>query len=667
MKIIHKSSNWFICLFCLLLSISLKADISSPHPSNILTPQVSKKTAPEPFSMKRIIETDQLYRAHQQKEYIYSIALKKVVEISESEIASTLNDDILRKLFNPDEEKKEVKTEDLNILYAVPSKEKFIHFIEEHNLRPVNILMILIPLLRSFSLPEQIKIETAHLPAEDIISIMEQTKLDINTEITIGDLITVFLDFPKNYTYIDSNEILTSLGHLLALTKDQKLVEYLYTNKDFNPNATDILEMTPLHTLVFSSIQKNMSVQEWKNILEPIRNNQKTDFNTKDLHGQTPIALAATVGSFEALQAMLQQPNVDLYVKDHYGRSLAILSSLFQNALSKQKAQAIINKGGDDTVALSFLNEYLTEDLQLVRLQSIHPLAEALSRSSMLLSEKGLYDQETMEKLKNYIERLNENWINRTSMITSMKVHSSLLHPTDNSKVMNDIEYDNIQSLEENKELYQQLLGNVWTSLEPTSESPTFIKNHNLLLHAILSNAPNSVEFLMNHITNPEIFTPSSTFSEAELNQHAEIFSIPESENVQGIVRYMDPLTEALVLSSLILQENWEEDKNLTLEKNSKIIQTILKDEKTDLLFKNFIDLTPIETAIITGQLDVVKYLHEEKGIPIPKEGLWNTGMSYADLAVQMEFYNMAKYMVELEKEKPASLPPSSCQTPFLH
>ena len=125
----------------------------------------------------------------------------------------------------------------------------------------------------------------------------------------------------------------------------------------------------------------------------------------------------------------------------------------------------------------------------------------------------------------------------------------------------------------------------------------------------------------------------------------------------------MDILSEALIQSLRIYFDNLSSSKNLEREqrKNDKIIEAVISNKKVDLEFRNFMDLTPMEIAFLTGQVEKMKAL-QTKDISLPKGDLWDTGISYLDIVDRQGFKQAGDYFRKINR-----INSSSCYSNFIN
>jgi len=446
---------------------------------------------------------------------------------------------------------------------------------------------------------------------------------------------------------------IASLAHIAMANKDMELIKFLYQQEEFDPNATNHAGQTPLHSLFVQSqsLGPQENFEDWRALFSFLQENSKIKWNAGDIHGLTPLALAISNGYKQALPALLGVSAVDIYVRDKYNRSLVIVASQSSLKSAKDTIKLLIKKGGNKLIAPSYFNDYLNDDLNPSKIKAIHPIRTVLSQALSIAQEGtsfsageavavlGSYDYKLEQSLKAR-QRLSESLSSSEAQYYEQPVIKAIKKDDAGffKKFYNDSK--DIKSFVENVFVFpfKAFLNQDQSSIQTVEIQ--YIRSYHLLLMAIFENSPQVVEFFLDNVQNPYIFKPSAV---AETNSD---------------FLYMDPLSEALIASVFIpltasTEKTFEEEKN-------RIILNLLRDhEKIDIDFQNFMDLSPMEVAYLTGQIKQVQEL-EAKGIPLPEGDLWETGVSYYDIIKKQGFARLSSYTQEKMK-----ISASSCRQIF--
>lgn len=638
-----------LCLFSLaFLPYCLNATVKVVTTESILSeqaePQLFGQIPPESFNEKDFESALELLEIKKQKISSYFTALKMLYELKTEQISGLIKDTESLLLGNTDSN--ENLAYELEALYENPEEEKIIKFIKDNKLSDKNIFLVLFPLLRDQLLAE-----------EQIFHIIEETKFSLNTQLQVKDIVLLLLSLDSSdfdNSYIDPEMILTSFGQVITSSHNTELITKLYSMEGFNPNLTNEMEQTPLQSLFMEKEllkdlhQRELPEVNWEMILSAIQNHPEVDFNFKDIEGRTALALASANGYLEAVQLLVEIPSVDLYALDNYGRTVVIMASLSNVDNKKEITRWLIKKGGSQLVVPSIFNEYLTEKLDPVRIETLHPLQEIIWQSFSILDQKkeegfNAYS-DSLVKLHEQERRFEESRQIRSSLI---EVMGTSITPYYDIPVIKAIRNDNAGFFEKNyNKDVQGFAETVFlsSSLVNTrkdhlgnleSGEPFSIGGYNLLLYAIAVNAPEVVEFFLEHLKNPDIFQPSEVADE-------------NPQNTKDFA-YMDPLSEALLLSAQTFSEKYVKNKELEQKKNSKIVQLLMEHPKVNLAFKdNFMNISPMEIAILTGQLHVVKQL-DDKEVDFPEDSLWDTGVKHIEVSDRLGFKGMVDYLKQAD------------------
>ena len=166
---------------------------------------------------------------------------------------------------------------------------------------------------------------------------------------------------------------------------------------------------------------------------------------------------------------------------------------------------------------------------------------------------------------------------------------------------------------------------------------------YNPILLAVENGSLNSLKILMDNLKDSFALQPHRERSNRAIIKtlYGDDVIMSGSESTELVHAIFDPLSMALLQRFNIQAAQYEtmssiEDKVVSpeaieqmeeqakdLENNQKIIDYLVDHEKIDLKYRNFFNLNAMDMAIITGHIDLVKKLHEEKGMPIP-ETLWS-------------------------------------------
>ena len=669
-----------------------------------------------PFTFKEetVKKAFELLNQKNAKVVEYQKIMSLFYQIKPSQIASLINERRLILGSRPD--LKLVSQEEVDDLYQSPSVIKVRDFIVTHGLSSQHIFIVLFPFLRDESLTSHEMIELLEsvpfdintvLKVEDIASLFldptfqSQTNTDFeesliktpqsslsvhhlesnppiqeqqgekfdlveissflqalrsvqNTDWTQEDFDNFsnqegFVSFEREPTYYNPNVTIGSLAHIVMKHKQEELIKFFYGHPSFDPNVVNHINQTPLHSLFMSSHNgfsktERLSTKDWMSLLTLVFDKPEVDENAKDVHGLTPFALALSKGLVEVLDIFLERKEIDVTVKDHYNRSLVIIASHSLPQKDRKKfIDALVEKGGSELVTPSHFNDYVDESLNLITIDRVHPLRTVILQAFSILKEEKGRANNSMASLMYYDYRLSQSQKARERLRTSLVESGS---PYYKKPVVQAIQKDDRDFFEEfytKSDDVRSFLEHIFSfPLERFSQSnasgPDHIPSYHLLLLAIKENSAQVVKFFLETVKKPQILQPDeSSF-------------------------YMDALSEALIQSVKISFESLSSKEQLEQEnqKSSQIIDAILSNNEVDLEFNNFMNLTPMEIAFLTGQMSQVQSL-QERGVALPEGDLWDTGVSYLDLAERQGFHNLSTYFKAQQRQI------GPCQQTFLN
>lgn len=450
---------------------------------------------------------------------------------------------------------------------------------------------------------------------------------------------------------------IVSLAHIAMANKDMELIKFLYQQEKFDPNAANHAGQTPLHSLFVQSqsLAPQENFEDWRGLFLFLQENPKINWNAGDIHGLTPLALAVSNGCEKALPALLDISAVDIYVRDKYHRSLVIVASQTNLKSAKDTIKLLIKKGGSKLIAPSYFNDYLDDGLNPSKIQALHPITDVISQVlSIIREDKGFSGFEKVASvLGNYDYKLKQSLKARQSLSEELSRSKAQYYEQPVIKAIKKDDVDFFKNFYNDSKDIESFVENIFvfpvkffSSQSPSSVQTAeikYIRSYHLLLMAIFENSPRVVKFFLDNVQNPYIFKPETTGKGGQTD--SEFF-------------YMDPLSEALI-ASVFIPRSASVEKKFELEKNRAILNLLRDHEKIDLSFQNFMNLSPMEIAYLTGQITQVQEL-EAKGIPLPKGDLWETGISYYDIIEKQGFLKLSSYTREKMK-----ISASSCRRIF--
>jgi len=668
---------------------------------------------PTPFKEETVKQAIKLLKQKNSKVIEYKMVLDLFYSINAHQVTSLLNERKLILGGNPD--LKLITTKEINDLYQNPSVKNLINFIIANELSSKQIFIFLFPFLRDQSLEASQIIEILNsisfdintvLKGEDLISLFldssfKNSSKDTDFEelvlkprqnnIVIPDvdpvtfkLLQSFLSpkdqevlpslsqkemekdktvnpfqeikedklfFTKQQIYYNPEVIIGSMAHIVMGHRIEELIRFFYGHKNFDPNIVNYMDQTPLHSLFMSysdgfSKPEKLSVKDWDRLLSLVFDNSKVNGNAKDVHGLTPLAIALSKGLTESFFVFFEREDIDLKVKDNYNRTLVIIASHYLPKKSKKKIiNILVEKGGGQLVIPSHFNDYIDQSLNPITIHHIHPLREVILQAFLTLKEKEMSfnNHQALTDLINYDHKLSQSERVRESLRANIVASRSAYYRKPVIHAIKQDDRDFFERFYRKSDDIKNFLEHIFNFPIKNFANSDFILEHipayHLLLLAINENSPEVVQFFLETIKKPQIFQPDERSF------------------------YMDVLSEALIQSfrlsieNMASQENFEqknfEQKSFEQEskKSSQIINTILSHDKTNIEFTNFMDLTPMEIAFLTGQIDTVKSL-QEKGIALPDGDLWETGVPYLDLTERQGFIKVSNYYRSQKKIK---------------
>ncbi len=598
---------------------------------------------------------------------------------------------------------KGVLPEDLKKLQINPAARKIIRFIERRRLSPPQAAIVLLLFLRDKSLTDS---EALAL----IDPVMLRFGISPGEPLRAGDLA---LMFPPGFfeagagSSLKPSGLIASFSHFAALSGRKNLFARLLSRGDFDPNLRDAAGRSPLHSLfLIKANTEGWTSKDWEETVSAIQEHPNSDLNLQDIHGLTPIAMAAVNGHYHAVRLLSEAPGADLQARDSYGRTLAIIAAGSSEPNRKEMAGLMLRKGGSGLAAISGLNEYLTEDFELVTLSVSHPLESAIFQAIVFLSGKENADPNGIARLKASQDLLKKALDARESIaagLDSAAEHGMAAgaaagpggEPWDpllleRSALQKAIEENNLSFIEnhqrrlkesspEGRNILFEPLSSLILRRDEFRRSVwiSALRARHFLLSAIEMNQPDMVSFFLERMGPAAgyVFRPhSGNVPELPLEEAKSLFSALSfgkdafdklTEKIPEYIVFMDPLSEALLVSAGLRSELHIENRELEQQNSRKILSALINHKNSDLLFKSFLGLTPMETAILTGHLDVVVELRE-KDVPLPAAagGLFGSGAPLKEVARGLGFKKMARY---LDEEGQGLPPESGCRDSFLH
>ena len=567
--------------------------------------------------------------------------------------------------------------EELSALYQNADARQLINFIERRGLSPHQIVLVLLPPLRNKNLSED---EALSL----ILPVVSRFGLSPGARLSAGD-ITAMLP-PELSEKLEAQKTIASFAHLAAIRGRKKLLAMLYSREGFDPNLRDAADRSPLHAL-FSAHgeRRHWPLEEWQKLIFAIQKNSKTDFNLKDSHGMTPLATAAFNGLFHAVRVLSEIPEIDLSVKDNYGRTLPIIASTSKEPNRREITRFLLQKGGEHLAEVSGLNNYITESLDPVTLAAAHPLESARIHAISFLSRKEIQNPEDFAQLQKRGASLQKVLEARAAIDASLKRDGGgyedryfLARAIEESDMDFIAGYQDQKSAGEERNFLEEhfLFFAIYESNIPGAKRPRIhvFRTGHFLLSAINRNDPYMTNLLLEILKDKgHIFRPSpESLPDLPWEEIQGIFTgTPWEKSFEWLPKetseeifFMDPLSEALLVSAAIQSETQIENRDFEIRKSQEILKALISHSSLDLSFRSFMNLTPMETAILTGHLDVVKDL-QKKGVPFSAEGsLWETAVPLEEAAREMGFKRMAKY---LDEKAPNPKGVETCRRWFFH
>ena len=267
-----------------------------------------------------------------------------------------------------------------------------------------------------------------------------------------------------------------------------------------------------------------------------------------------------------------------------------------------------------------------TQDLAQEELQPYFTqhLSETLSRISTNFIENDSRDEYLFRLILEGIIYYNELYDFRTSVIDSRE------HEIER-KLIVAVEADDLktvkQIVEKHKSLDTDFLKNLEQPHGVLGDEITMIRNYNLILLAVDSGSFEVFKYFMDTFGEKELFQP--TIKEQTLSNGTRIVTL-----------FFDPLSAALISAYnsfySIRYGTSKTSKTALLDANMRMASYALNHDKTDLHYKNFLNLDAMEMAILTGNKSVVEKLHKEKGIPIPKN-VFGLNFKYSELPNELK------------------------------
>ena len=661
------------------------------------------KIPPLPFPEKKVRRMSAIAAEANKKGGVHIQVLTALYNIGLEDMAAVLNSRAANEAFAegagfpkraPQIQESGILPEELGALYAQSrgSALPLINFIGRRGLSPKQTVLVLLPLLRDKSLPEKEALSA-------LVPVISHFGLSPGERLSVRDIAAMFPQAPDGAAAqrgggaawenmeaakLEPQETAASFAHLAAISGRKKLLAALYGRKGFDPNLRDAAGRSPLHSLFAAEWGRRASAKEWEELISAIQKNPETDFNLKDAHGLTPIGIASLNGLAPAVRILSEIPEVDLNVMDHYERTLPIIASTSKSPKRREITRFLLQKGGESLAKVSGLNDYITESLDPVTLAAPHPLESAKIHAAGFLSRQEPQNPEDSERLQKYSLLLRQALEIRSSIDSSLKESGGGYEDRHFlAKAIERSDLDFVASYQDQKAarkernfLTEDFLFFVLYSGGP-SENPSLqiFRGGNFLLSAIEKNDPDMTGLLLEILKSERhIFRPSpESFPEPPWEDIQMFFSgamgeepgQAAKERISEEAVFMDPLSEALLASAAIQSEAQVENRDLEMKKSRKILEALTHHSSSDLFFRNFMDLTPMETAVLTGNLDVAVEL-QKKGVPFPAaEGLWGANAPLREIARDMGFRRLAKHLDEAAPDLKGAA--ARCRSQFFH
>ena len=448
---------------------------------------------------------------------------------------------------------------------------------------------------------------------------------------------------------------LTSFSHEIAASPRVKLIARMIRNKKLNPYLRNELGDTFLHTL---ALNPHLKSGDWEQIISYLNEDSRIDFNIQNKEGMNFIMLLPMSNHQKAIEILLETTfeKIDLYAKDIYGRSSFQIASEYK---SYDIASSLYLAGGNKMNDLSLRNSYVAEKFRTVFLLPtsffdlkliLDPILDTLKiknttrrRDTDDFLVKKIYEQYLYTALNmDRSEKIRQHFLNQT---LQGDTYISLVY----SALREGDSYSLNQLFPRERVIIDEYMGNYMSEkiIDPKTHKERVLYEMHALIESIRYNQPQSVEFIMGRINMKRLFKLSRQYF------------------------FFDPLATAFMTSYLIPLDDYE-----AIKKNTKIINMLISDARSDKpipseerrtylqLSSQVAGLAPMEFAILKGLYQVVKTLHEDKGIPLPfNKKILNTDIKYSEFIRYNGPSDLEGYYNSISK-KEASV--AKCENAFL-
>ena len=421
---------------------------------------------------------------------------------------------------------------------------------------------------------------------------------------------------------------LTTFSHEIASSFRASLILKLIKEKRLNFKLQTQLGDYFMHELGHNI---ELTEEEWQETLSELSKDSRVDVNIQNYEGLTFLSYLIELGIEAPIRELVESYGGDVYLKDIYNRSVLQIASEHSRF---SIADYLYQLAGNQLNEISYFNGFVTKNFESVILEPISyfdaqyillPLVESIVNKYGNTSTAHQFIEDLENSLKLPIQDLEKYESIRAQLLQHVFLRGNLT-----TQILSAVRSGDVNFLQEVVSVKDLEVIDMYLKAQLNDKSTgrlVEISTTHMLIEAIRYNQPESVKFLLSKM-DIDLF----------LNESRSVL--------------LDPLSIALMTSYLIDYEDSEER-----EKNLKIVNLLLDEKKISTKAQSFLGLEPMQLAVLTGALEVVKRLQKE-GIEPPEaeETILNTDITYSALASGKGFVGMAKYLEGLTKKRHGNL-----------
>ena len=211
----------------------------------------------------------------------------------------------------------------------------FFNFLNEASPQQINDFINKNNFTQTFAILTVIFLINENRFGEDIFDLIKLLDLSVNDTLNFADLNSqANIHFHEGD--INPDNVITTLSHQLAATRNLKIIQKLVKDKNYDPTIKNYLQENILHAFIRTNhwiLPKTEYHPEHKEAFYTLARNSKKIINGKDALEYTPLALAVAKGNKPAVQVLMDKKtfSADLNTTNIWNQSLIGIAKVTKN------------------------------------------------------------------------------------------------------------------------------------------------------------------------------------------------------------------------------------------------------------------------------------------------------------------------------------------------